>query len=378
MQKIYSSRKTSFGLSVIILSLFCASCGSDDIVSGNAPSSSYYDAVDMKIEKQRVNKPYQVKGQWYTPKYQTDYDETGLASWYGDYFHGRPTSNGEKFDMNKISAAHKTLPLPSYVEVTNLDNGKKLYVRVNDRGPFVDDRIIDLSKKAAEILGSKQTGIARVRVRQVSPPRNVVLISPDGRKTIGKGYKNTQPATQFAKKSDTTIQTASVAPTHSGNVPLYDKKYFANNMAPITSPKPIPAIVTAQNIQPPAHHPSNPDAVAAILREHQGSVTYGNAVNNNINNTTNSLVIPNQNAVNYAQNLQQYNVKVGVFASQDNVQKLHNKISGLGRVNIVNNYQNNKTLSTVSLGPYDNLQKAQDTLDALNNLGINGAKVSMQ
>ena len=97
-------------------------------------------------------RPYQVRGRWYTPKEQPDYEEVGMASWYGDAFNGRPTSTGERFDMNALTAAHKTLPLPGLVEVTNLSNGRRIVAQVNDRGPFVDDRIIDLSRGAAKLL----------------------------------------------------------------------------------------------------------------------------------------------------------------------------------------------------------------------------------
>ena len=114
-------------------------------------------------------RPYQVSGVWYTPRSQPDYDETGTASWYGAQFHNRSTSNGERFDMEAVSAAHTTLPLPSIVEVTNLDNGRRIRVRVNDRGPFVRGRIIDLSRAAAQELGFYQQGTARVRVRYVGP-----------------------------------------------------------------------------------------------------------------------------------------------------------------------------------------------------------------
>lgn len=114
-------------------------------------------------------RPYQVKGVWYTPRYDPDYDEKGIASWYGDQFHNRNTANGEVFDMDAVSAAHKTLPLPSIVEVTDLDTGKTIRVRVNDRGPFVEGRIIDLSKGAAQKLGTYRKGVARVRVRYIGP-----------------------------------------------------------------------------------------------------------------------------------------------------------------------------------------------------------------
>ena len=213
--------KTPHHMMALCAGLFLSGCslGSD---MGDIASSGYYDSASQKVEKQKVGRPYQIKGKWYKPVYQTDYDATGIASWYGDYFHGRDTANGERFDMNRISAAHKTLPLPSYVEVTNLDNGKKLYVRVNDRGPFADGRIIDLSKEAAKQLGFKNAGLARVRVKQVSPPKNVVLVSPDGRKQIGTGYKPAAPKamTQYASGENSTV-TASP-------LPLYDKNYFTN------------------------------------------------------------------------------------------------------------------------------------------------------
>jgi rare lipoprotein A len=115
-----------------------------------------------------TDKPYQINGQWYYPKADPHYDEVGLASWYGYPFRNRRTANGEIFDQNLISAAHRTLPLPCIVEVTNLQNGRRVRVRVNDRGPFVDGRLIDLSKAAAAQLGFDRQGVTRVRVRYIS------------------------------------------------------------------------------------------------------------------------------------------------------------------------------------------------------------------
>ncbi|MBX7247758.1 MAG: septal ring lytic transglycosylase RlpA family protein [Caulobacteraceae bacterium] len=110
-------------------------------------------------------RPYEVNGRWYTPRLQPDYDERGLASWYGPAHDGKPTSTGEIFDQWAITGAHKTLPIPCVVEVTNLENGRRLKVRINDRGPFVDGRIVDLSRAAAQRLGFERQGVARVRVR---------------------------------------------------------------------------------------------------------------------------------------------------------------------------------------------------------------------
>jgi rare lipoprotein A len=115
----------------------------------------------------RVGKPYTVAGRIYVPEEDVNYREEGMASWYGDDFHGRLTANGEVFDMASLTAAHPTLPMPCYARVTNLSNGKSLVVRVNDRGPYHGNRLIDVSNKAAELLEFKGNGVARVRVEYV-------------------------------------------------------------------------------------------------------------------------------------------------------------------------------------------------------------------
>jgi rare lipoprotein A len=117
----------------------------------------------------QLGDPYQVAGRWFTPREQPGYDKTGLSSWYGEAFNRRQTSNGEWFDMGTLTAAHATLPLPCYAKVTNLENGRTIIVRINDRGPFVDTRVLDVSKRVAEILGYKQQGTAKVRVQYIGP-----------------------------------------------------------------------------------------------------------------------------------------------------------------------------------------------------------------
>lgn len=123
-------------------------------------------------------RPYTINNVRYVPQDDPNYDQTGLASWYGEPFHGRLTATGEIYDMNQVSAAHKTLPLPTTVEVTNLENGRVLTVRVNDRGPFVDGRIIDLSRRAAQLLGFEKQGVARVRVRIPHTDNNAFVMKP--------------------------------------------------------------------------------------------------------------------------------------------------------------------------------------------------------
>ncbi|KEG16860.1 septal ring lytic transglycosylase RlpA family protein [Bartonella bacilliformis] len=121
-----------------------------------------------KNKQVSVGKPYKIKGKWYYPEADPNYKRVGQASWYGEYFHGRLTANGEIYDMNLLTAAHTTLPLPSYVRVTNLKNASSIIVRVNDRGPYMKNRIIDLSKQAAIMLGFKDDGIVDVKVEYVS------------------------------------------------------------------------------------------------------------------------------------------------------------------------------------------------------------------
>ena len=115
-------------------------------------------------EGYKLGEPYEIDHVWYFPNYDANYDQTGVASWYGHPFHGRPTANGERYDMNDVTAAHPTLPLPSRVRVTNLENGRQLVLRVNDRGPFIDGRLIDVSRRAAQLLGFYREGLAEVRV----------------------------------------------------------------------------------------------------------------------------------------------------------------------------------------------------------------------
>jgi rare lipoprotein A len=145
--------------------------GGHGVARGGAPGGSQGSGVRPPSDPgaHGTNAPYQVAGIWYVPHEQPHYDETGIASWYGDAFNMKATANGEVFDMNQFSAAHTTLPLPSLVEVTNLDNGRKLVVRVNDRGPFVGGRVIDLSHAAAAELGYDRAGTAHVRVKYVGP-----------------------------------------------------------------------------------------------------------------------------------------------------------------------------------------------------------------
>ncbi|WP_375616251.1 MULTISPECIES: septal ring lytic transglycosylase RlpA family protein [unclassified Bartonella] len=173
--------------SMMVISQLLASCCASQTALFSIKSSYHNKPVDVNTsvlpkqvsnkknqseEKKRgraiVGKPYQIKGKWYYPQNDPTYKRVGEASWYGSDFHGRLTANGEIYDMNLLTAAHPTMPLPSYARVTNLKNGSSIIVRVNDRGPFMKDRIIDLSRQAATILGYVDKGVADVKVEYIA------------------------------------------------------------------------------------------------------------------------------------------------------------------------------------------------------------------
>jgi rare lipoprotein A len=145
----------------------------------------------------KVGAPYEVKGIWYYPRVDYSYDQVGTASWYGAQFDGQYTANGEIFDLNRLTAAHATLPLPSIVEVVNLENNRALRIRVNDRGPFVYGRIIDLSRRAAQLLGFERTGTTRVRVR-ILRDESLRAAATAQRGIVSEGE---EPATEIAAAS---------------------------------------------------------------------------------------------------------------------------------------------------------------------------------
>ncbi len=145
--------------------------------------------------KYKVGSPYTIKGKKYYPAVNYGYDKTGVASWYGPNFHGKATANGERYDQNELTAAHKTLPLPSIVRVTNLENGKSLIVRVNDRGPYAHSRIIDMSKRSAELLGFRNKGVAKVRVQVLeAESRMVAQAARSGKDTTGMEVPMNRPS----------------------------------------------------------------------------------------------------------------------------------------------------------------------------------------
>jgi len=163
--KIVLNGKIAIAASSILV--FLSACAETELVMHTAKQLTTSGPNQSK-GAYKIGKPYKIKSIWYYPAVNYGYVEKGIASWYGPQFHGRKTANGEIFDMNTVSAAHRTLPLPSVVRVTNLKNGRSLKIRVNDRGPFAKSRIIDLSRRAAQLLGFERSGTARVRIEIVA------------------------------------------------------------------------------------------------------------------------------------------------------------------------------------------------------------------
>ncbi len=175
-----SFRRTWF-LSILVLGLGLVLAGCtlnrQDERTAKPASGSVQPIADQRPGVYKVGDPYQIGGTWYYPKVDYAYRETGIASWYGPGFHGRATANGEIFDQNALTAAHRTLPMPFMVRVTNLDNGRSIKVRINDRGPFKNGRIIDLSRRAADLLGFRRSGTAKVRVEIVEDESRALTVA---------------------------------------------------------------------------------------------------------------------------------------------------------------------------------------------------------
>ncbi|MBP5160790.1 MAG: septal ring lytic transglycosylase RlpA family protein [Alphaproteobacteria bacterium] len=201
-------KKIAFVLCSVLALTACTKNGS----LFHSDGSNYVSLDPTPIYK--IGAPYQVNQAWYYPKEDYNYREVGIASWYGADFHNGITANGEKYDMHALTAAHKTLPLPSIVRVTNLDNGKFVDLRVNDRGPFVNNRVIDVSKAAAEYLGFVEQGIATVRV-EILPDASKRLkkdILASGGKIVDGSPIDQIPA-EPAPLRDTPVKTTAVPTT---------------------------------------------------------------------------------------------------------------------------------------------------------------------
>ena len=228
------ARRMAGAIAVASLALCLANCGQTRL-SGKHPSELRYGVASsprvipegQPIPKgggrDMVGKPYVVAGRTYVPHPGRGYDREGFASWYGSAFHGRLTANGEIFDRESIAAAHPTLPLPSYVRVTNLSNNRSMVVRVNDRGPYERDRVIDLSERAADALGFHRKGTSRVRVQFVGraslggsdDEKLLASLRTDGPASIAPPtmLAKAEPSTDGARPADAVLRSAAPRPS---------------------------------------------------------------------------------------------------------------------------------------------------------------------
>jgi rare lipoprotein A len=264
----------------------------------------------------KIGKPYQIQGVWYYPAEDYKYEETGVASWYGPDFHGKYTANGEIFDQNEVTAAHRTLPMPCFVRVTNLENGRSLVVRVNDRGPFSHSRIIDLSRRAAQLLGIEQQGTAKVKVE----------IMAEESRALAFQLKSKTEEAQVAAAPRETVQAETLPPPGS-----------REKATPIAATAPPPERPTVQ--PPDAQQLENqPVPVVAV------------------------------------KSTQMY-IQAGAFSRYDNAHRLSASLSSIGHTSITQVVTKSGTLFRVRMGPVDNLDAADALLEKIISSGFPDARL---
>ena len=175
-------------LAVMLIALFVlGACAETQLLFHTAKRiGKSTESAPQQSGKYKIGNPYKIKGIWYYPAVNYGYDRTGIASWYGPGFHGKKTANGEVYNQNALTAAHKTLPLPTIVQVTNLDNGRSMKLRINDRGPYAHGRIIALSRRSAQMLGVFRKGTARVRVQVLADESRQLAQRLKGQATFAK------------------------------------------------------------------------------------------------------------------------------------------------------------------------------------------------
>ena len=299
-------------------------------------------AVEDKGESSyKVGKPYQIEGVWYYPKEDFNYDETGIASWYGTKFHGRKTANGEIYDMNALTAAHRTLPMPSYVRVTNLENGRSLVLKVNDRGPFARGRIIDISRRGSQLLGFQKAGTAKVRVQILADKSRALAVRVKNRAELAKvGSPITVKRLPKAK-----VKSESVLPPPP----------TAANRGTVTT-APLPPSEQKLITQAPAPTVMTPPQ--RISRDLTPAVT-GKV---------------SQTAVGASK----IYVQAGAFGKYANANQVKARLTPVGPVNISSVLVNGRDLFRVRVGPLTNVAAADRMLDAVTKVGYTNARIIIE
>lgn len=299
----------------------------------------------------KVGKPYQVGGQWYYPKVDYAYRERGLASWYGPNFHGKATANGEVFDMHGLSAAHKTLPLPSVVRVTNLENGRSLVVRVNDRGPFIRGRIIDLSKRAAELLGFADEGTALVEVQLVAEPSRQVALAAGAANHPEFGPAPPRAAPSIEVTIENLGDPGSTASLGATTETAAEPAVRVASTAPPGSPPPYDGMTNVGAGSVPAAAD-----VSDSRQPPQPSATFSMVP---VDRTPPPIFI-----------------QAGAFARYDNANRLRARLGMLGYpVRVHQVYIKNQPMFRVRVGPLRSVEAADRTLDQLVAAGYPDAQI---
>ena len=343
--------------------------GSD--ASGFVRSRGYY----------KVGAPYQVNGVWYSPRVDYAYDETGTASWYGEAFNGKSTANGETFDLTQVSAAHKTLQLPSVVEVTNLRNGRALKVRVNDRGPFAGDRIIDLSRRAAQLLGFERAGTAPVRV-QIMKEESIKVAEAAMRGDIGQTRLASEP-----RSTPTRIAVVGPNPSAVRPPPRAGGFAVAAAAAPARS-EPAPSVPAGPSGPPPALPPQE-EELPRTASERSAEPTEPAAMRPttwpsliaSAHAAPNAAVYPARQrtpaaaAHAIATTPGRIFIQAGMFAVADNAHRVRARFAGLTGAEVMRVSVNGDALYRVRLGPVANEAEARRLLGQLSASGIRDARV---
>ena len=267
----------------------------------------------------KVGKPYQIAGVWYYPAVDYNYAETGIASWYGPDFHGLATANGETYDMNALTAAHRTLPMPSMVRVTNLENGRQIALRVNDRGPFANNRILDVSRRAAQLLGFEMQGTARVRVEIMdAESRQLAMLA---------GVATPVQQTGASGQADT-LASPKVTAAPAGTV-------TEETLAPPTG-------ATAAPAEQPASKPTQQPIIATVAvaagPQPDGKVT----------------VVPVRKTAMF--------IQAGAFTNLANATRLRTTLTSFGKTQVVPAYVGTQKFFRVRLGPIASLAEADTML----------------
>jgi rare lipoprotein A len=383
---------------ILCAALLLSACGSG---SGSMQQASTEGVPGFKNGRAehplvKLGKPYTINGRTYYPEHDPHYEEEGIASWYGPGFHGESTANGERFDKMAMTAAHRTLPLPSIVQVTNLKNNKTVVVRVNDRGPFASDRIIDLSKRAAQELDMIGAGTAKVRVEYLpeASERYVAMLksgyAPASISIESVMVASSDPATLPITTSENPpppsggwwnqlnpVASAQAAePNSPANVqPVAVETTVTETLPPLDKAPPPESVPAWANTRPAASPPPPPSTSRSPFDVLRDDPKYGATVAP----PPPPLYMPKDAPSGFAAApvAGGYSVQLGVFGVKENADNLAAKFQDAANVSVEPVSANQgKTLYRVRLGPFLDQTAANEMLGRARSMGIKDAKVT--